>query len=112
MEIGYNGGTPKITKKGEGMKQMPKRAGIAAVAGWILLGSATWAADCGRGYMKDPCARDSYSVVETEKFVRGPHNCMAIAHYFPGEEPEGYCGHYGYKGKNAVRAVSPVASVE
>jgi hypothetical protein len=77
----------------------------------LVAGSAAAAVDCERGYMKDPCAKDGYSVVESEPYVRGPHNCMAIAHYFPGEEPEGYCGHYGYKGKNAARASSPVASV-
>ena len=64
---------------------------------------------CQRGYMQDPCAADDYSVVETESFVKGPHNCMAIAHYFPGEEPADYCGH---EGKNTVRPSSPVASVD
>ena len=75
----------------------------------LSFGSLQAAADCSRDYMKDPCVKDGYSVVESERFVRGPHNCMAIAHYFPGEEPEGYCG--GSKGKNAVRASAPVASV-
>ena len=84
---------------------------IAMAAGLTALafGTANAATDCSRSFMKDPCARDGYSVVESERFVRGPHNCMAIAHYFPGEEPEGYCG--GYKGKNTARAHSPVASV-
>jgi len=71
---------------------------------------ASAAADCSRDYMQDPCARDSYSVVESERFVKGPHNCMACVHYFPGEEPEGYCG-YGRKGKNTVPPRSPVAPV-
>jgi hypothetical protein len=89
-----------------------KHSRILMMAGAVLLmGSSVNAADCARGYMKDPCAKDGYSVVESEPFVRGPHNCMAIAHYFPGEEPEGYCGHYGYKGKKVARAASPVASV-
>jgi hypothetical protein len=89
-----------------------KKMKIMAATGLALLafGSANAAVDCSRDYMKDPCARDGYSVVETERFIRGPHNCMAIAHYFPGEEPEGYCGG-GYKGKNAARASAPVASV-
>jgi hypothetical protein len=65
--------------------------------------------DCSQSFMKDPCARDGYAVVESERFVRGPHNCMAIAHYFPGEEPEGYCGRR--KGKNTARAHTPVVSV-
>jgi hypothetical protein len=91
---------------------MMKMMRIMAAAGlmFLTLGSADAAVDCSRDFMKDPCARDSYSIVETERYVRGPHNCMAIAHYFPGEEPEGYCGG-GYKGKNAARASSPVASV-
>ncbi len=90
-----------------------KHVKILMVGGALLLtvGSAFAAVDCGRGYMKDPCAKDGYSIVETEPFVRGAHNCMAIAHYFPGEEPEGYCGHYGRKGKNVARATTPVASV-
>ena len=66
-------------------------------------------ADCGRDFMNDPCAANDYSIVETEKDIKAPHNCMAIAHYFPGEEPEGYCG--GSKGKNMVRAQAPVAPV-
>ncbi|WP_456458297.1 hypothetical protein [Nitratifractor sp.] len=65
---------------------------------------------CQRSYMHDRCAADDYSVVETEPFVKGKHNCMAIAHYFPGEEPADYCAHEG--GKNTVRPSSPVASVD
>jgi hypothetical protein len=91
---------------------MMKNIKMIAAAGLMLLtfGSVNAAVDCSRDYMKDPCAKDSYSIVETERYIRGPHNCMAIAHYFPGEEPEGYCGG-GYKGKNSARPSSPVASV-
>ena len=82
------------------------------IAGLLLSmgGLANAAEDCSRSYMKDPCARDGYSVVESERFVKGPHNCMACVHYFPGEEPEGYCGG-GAKGKRIVRPRSPVAPV-
>jgi len=76
----------------------------------LAFGSLNAAVDCSHGYMNDPCAKDGYSVVESETFVRGPHNCMAIAPYFPGEEPAGYCGG-GFKGKNAARATTPVVSV-
>jgi len=107
MEMGYNGRIQFSDEKVEQMKSMKMMMG----AGLALLtfGSLHAAADCGLGFMKDPCAREGYSVVESERFVPGPHNCMAIAHYFPGEEPEGYCG--GTKGKNTARAHSPVASV-
>ncbi len=82
------------------------------IAGLLLTmgGLANAAEDCSRSYMKDPCARDGYSVVESERFVKGPHNCMACAHYFPGEEPAGYCGG-GIKGKNTVPPRSPVTPV-
>jgi len=92
---------------------MMKNSMMKMVAAGLLFaaGSASLqAADCNRDFMKDPCAKDSYSVVETERYVKGPHNCMACAHFFPGEEPEGYCE--GHKGKNAVHAKSPVASVD
>ena len=88
-------------------------SGAAVVALLLASGSAAFAANaqCGQGFMKDPCAADGYAVVETERMVRGPHNCMAIAHYFPGEEPEGYCGGSS-RSKNAARAQTPVASVD
>ena len=89
------------------MKSAKGLMGLVALA--LTVGSLHAAADCSHGFMKDPCAENGYSVVESERFVRGPHNCMAIAHYFPGEEPEGYCG--GHKGKNAARATAPVVSV-
>jgi hypothetical protein len=94
--------------EGRMMKNLTKNVWMAAVLA-ATAGSFALAADCDREYMKDPCAQDSYSVVETERHVKGPHNCMACAHYFPGEEPEGYCE--GHKGKDAVRARTPVASV-
>ncbi len=86
----------------------------AAVAALLMVSSSgAFAADaqCNRDFMKDPCAANGYAVVESERMIRAPHNCMAIAHYFPGEEPEGYCGGYT-KGKNAARAQTPVASVD
>ena len=89
-------------------KRMMYEFGIAAL--WLSMGSLANAADCSRGYMHDPCARDGYSVVESERFVKGPHNCMACAHYCPGEEPAGYCSHEG-KGKNTVHPRSPVTPV-
>jgi len=66
---------------------------------------------CSLNFMYDPCAADSYSVVDTERFVRGHHNCMAIAHYFPGEEPDDYCERGGRKGKNLSKPKSHVAPV-
>ncbi|WP_292654412.1 hypothetical protein [Nitratifractor sp.] len=81
------------------------------MAGLLLaMGSTAVAADCSRNFMKDPCARNGYSVVETERFVKGPHNCMACVHFFPGEEPDGYCRHESH-GKNTVHPRSPVAPV-
>jgi len=91
------------------MKKVLKTALIIAGAWSAMTTAASAQADCTRSYMTDECSAAGYSVVETEAVVKGPHNCMACAHYFPGEEPEGYCG--GYKGKQTVRAVSPVASV-
>ncbi len=70
-----------------------------------LSGAAQAGQDCKRGYMKDPCAADGYSIVETEKNVRAPHNWMCIAHHwFPDECVQ--------EGKNAARAHSPVARVD
>ena len=90
------------------MKNRKLLIGVALLVG---LGANAFAerSHCHRGYMKDPCASNEYSIVESEPFVKGPHNCMAIAHYFPGEEPEGYCG--GSRGKNTVRPTSPVIPV-
>jgi hypothetical protein len=107
IKMGYNGKTLTLPTKVKKMKTAKVILGAGLLA--LVFGSADAAVDCGREYMKDPCTKDGYSVVETERFIRGPHNCMAIAHYFPGEEPEGYCG--GRKGKNSARASSPVASV-
>ncbi|WP_456434018.1 hypothetical protein [Nitratifractor sp.] len=91
------------------MKRSISAAMIAGIL-TLLTGSASASAiSCNRHFMKDRCAHDGYSIVETERFVRGPHNCMAIAHYFPGEEPACYCGHCG---KNAARATAPVARVD
>jgi len=92
------------------MNRLLKEAlGVLMVLGALAI-SADAAQECDRDYMKDPCAKEGYSVVESEKHVRPAHECMACAHYFPGEEPEGYCGG-SYKGKRPVRAQSPVASV-
>ncbi len=84
-----------------------------AILAASALFSGSAAADrlgCDRSFMHDPCKADGYSVVESEKNERARHNCMAIAHYFPGEEPEGYCGG-GVKGKQVARAHTPVAAV-
>ena len=93
------------------IRSLLKTLGLAAAL--TLMSSLAYAgqADCSLDFMKDPCAAHDYSVVETEKNIRPPHNCMAIAHYFPGEEPEGYCGGRRYGGKDTVRAQSPVAAV-
>jgi len=90
------------------MKKLTK--GIMGVICLLTLGTVADAADCRLSFMHDPCAHDSYSIVETEAFVKGPHNCMGVAHYYPWEVPAGYCGGIS-KGKNTVRAQSPVASV-
>ena len=93
------------------IRSLLKTLGLAAAL--TLMSSLAYAGqtDCSQDFMKDPCAAHDYSVVETEKDIKAPHNCMAIAHYFPGEEPEGYCGGGRYSGKNTVRAQSPVAAV-
>ncbi len=79
-----------------------------------VLSVANASEQCGQGFMKDPCGSSEYSVVETEPFVKAPHNCMASAHYFPGEEPIGYCAkrHSGRgKGKNTTPAYSRVLPI-
>jgi hypothetical protein len=91
------------------MKKNLKKGGTAAAL-LLALGTLANGADCRLSFMHDPCAHDSYSVVETEAVVKGPHNCMGIAHYYPWEVPVGYCGGSS-KGKNTVRAQSSVASV-
>jgi len=91
------------------MKRLKIFLGLGVAA--IGFSASLYAADdCNRDFMKDPCAKEGYSVVQSERHVRPPHVCMACAHYFPGEEPEGYCGG-GSKGKRAVRAQSSVAAV-
>ena len=75
----------------------------------FTIGAWAGSSKCDRDFMKDACASDGYSIVETEPFVKAPHNCMAIAHYFPGEEPSCYCGHCG---KNVAHPVSRVARVD
>ena len=98
----------KFIRKEKKMKSFKKIMGAGAML--LAFGTLHAAVDCNQDFMKDPCAKDAYSVVESERYVRGPHNCMAIAHFFPGEEPAGYCG--GYKGKNTARPHAPVASVD
>ncbi len=90
------------------MKSFIKIMGAGAML--LAFGTLHAAVNCNQDFMKDPCAKDAYSVVESERYVRGPHNCMAIAHFFPGEEPAGYCG--GHKGKNTARPHTPVASID
>ena len=84
--------------------------GMMTVMAVTFVVASAQSVECNRDFMKDPCAANDYSVVESERDIKAPHNCMAIAHYFPGEEPEGYCDG-GYKGKNAVRARTPVVSI-
>ncbi len=90
------------------MKSLSKIATGAVLL--LSLASLANAANCRHGFMNDPCARDYYSIVETEAFVRGHHNCMGVAHYAPWEVPQGYCDGYS-KGKNTVPARSAVARV-
>jgi len=40
------------------------------------------AGNCKSQYMNDPCPVDGYSIVEIEKFVKGPHNQMHSVHNF------------------------------
>ncbi|ADV45724.1 hypothetical protein [Nitratifractor salsuginis] len=91
------------------MKRTSQKIATAATL-LLALGALANAADCRQGFMHDPCAHDGYSVVETEAFVKGPHNCMGVAHYYPWEVPAGYC-RGAYEGKNTVRAQSPVARI-
>jgi len=83
---------------------------VTSAALLLSLVSVAEAANCRHGFMNDPCARDDYSIVETEAFVKGHHNCMGVAHYAPWEVPQGYCDGYS-KGKNIVPARSAVARV-
>lgn len=54
-------------------------AGLFALA---FFSTATSAATCGAKFMKDPCSVDGYSIVNTERFVRGRHNWMHDIHDF------------------------------
>ena len=53
-------------------------AGLFALA---LLSSAGSAATCGAKFMKDPCSLDGYSIVNTERFIRGRHNWIHDIHH-------------------------------
>jgi hypothetical protein len=91
------------------MKRTLKK-GLTGTALLLLLGAWGNAADCRLGFMHDPCARDGYSIVETEPVVKGHHNWMEVAHHYPWEvRTTRY--HRSYRGKNTVRARSAVASV-
>ena len=48
----------------------------------VMLSRTANAATCGAKFMKDPCPVDGYSIVNTERFVRGRHNWMHDVHYF------------------------------
>lgn len=48
----------------------------------VMLSTAADAATCGAKFMKDPCPVDGYSIVNTERFVRGRHNWMHDVHHF------------------------------
>ena len=54
-------------------------AGLFALA---FFSTTTSAATCGAKFMKDPCSVDGYSIVNTERFVRGRHNWMHDIHHF------------------------------
>lgn len=84
--------------------------GLRAAAMLLAFGALASAANCSLSFMHDPCARDGYSVVETEPVVKGHHNWMEVAHHYPWEIRRTHYRH-GHKGKNIVRARSSVARV-
>jgi len=55
---------------------------IAGLFALTFFATATNAATCGAKFMKDPCPIDGYSIVDTERFVRGSHNRMYDIHHF------------------------------
>ena len=48
----------------------------------MAFGSVELAPECNAKYMQDPCAVDSYAMVETEEFIPGTHNHMHDIHYY------------------------------
>ncbi len=55
---------------------------IVTLFSLLMLSTVADAATCGAKFMKDPCPVDGYSIVNTEKFVRGRHNWMHDVHHF------------------------------
>ncbi len=55
---------------------------VASLFALAFFSTSTSAATCGAKFMKDPCPVDGYSIVNTERFVRGRHNRMHDIHYF------------------------------
>ncbi len=55
---------------------------LAVFFSLAAFGATASAATCGAKFMKDPCPVDGYSVVNTERFVRGRHNWMHDIHHF------------------------------
>jgi len=47
-----------------------------------LWSSALSAKSCESSFMHDPCSVDGYSIVDTERFVKGKHNWMHDIHHF------------------------------
>jgi|GEM_PF-6033805 hypothetical protein len=74
-------------EKGDKMKKAVSKMLLAMGICAGTAGMASAEVDCSRFFMTDECKTDGYSVVESEKNVRGPHNWMCCIHYFPGEEP-------------------------
>ena len=62
---------------------MKKVTRIVLMALLATLWSGTLSAKgCESNFMHDPCPVDGYSIVDTEKFVRGRHNWMHDIHHF------------------------------
>ena len=56
----------------------------AAACMIVASGTLVAGSGCRPGYMKDPCKRDEYEVVEAEKYKRShSHNWMESAHSDP-----------------------------
>jgi|GEM_PF-1939698 hypothetical protein len=56
---------------------------MAMMVGSLSAGTASKSEDCVIDYMSDSCATLDYAIVESERFVKSPHNWMESAHSDP-----------------------------
>ena len=72
---------PKYLYKGSIMKKIITMS-VVGLFMLALLSTTGNAATCSTKFMKDPCPLDGYSIVNTERFIRGRHNWMHDIHHF------------------------------